>query len=68
MRNILGKVKDKIETNILCLMNSFSENRAVYKLMWKKHDRVKQAIDENVAWRMRIASREINASDTHCNM
>jgi hypothetical protein len=53
--NVLGKVKDKIKTNILYLMTSFSENRAVYELMRKKYGTVKQAIDEDVVWCMCIS-------------
>jgi K+-sensing histidine kinase KdpD len=64
-RNVLGKVKDKIKTNILYLMNSFSENRTFYELIRKKYGRVKQAIDENVVWCTRVACRITNASDTH---
>jgi hypothetical protein len=34
MRNVSDKIVEKITTHILCPI--FSENRAVYKIIWKK--------------------------------
>jgi hypothetical protein len=34
MRNVSGKVEEKIKTHILCLIMSF-EHHAIYDTMWK---------------------------------
>ena len=35
MRNVLDKVVEKIKTHVLYSLTFFSENRAVYEIMWK---------------------------------
>jgi hypothetical protein len=35
MRNVSEKVVEIIKADILCSIHFFSENRAVYALMWK---------------------------------
>ena len=39
------KVVEKIKTHILCSI-TFSENRAVYEIMWEKCGRAGQATDD----------------------
>jgi hypothetical protein len=34
MRNVSEKVVEKIETHILCSVTFFSENLAIYEVMW----------------------------------
>jgi hypothetical protein len=36
MRNLSGKVVEKIKTHISCSVTFSSENRAVCEIMWKK--------------------------------
>jgi hypothetical protein len=43
------KFVEKIKTHILCSVTFFSENRAVYEIMWKKYCRAGQATDGNMA-------------------
>jgi hypothetical protein len=45
--------------------NFFSENRAVYEIMWKKYGRARQTTDDNIIRRMRFACRITKATDTH---
>jgi hypothetical protein len=62
MRNFSAEVVDTIKTHILCWV-TFSENRAVYEIMWKsavQPDRPQMTI-----WRMRIACWITKAIDTH---
>jgi hypothetical protein len=42
-----AKVVEKIQIHILCLI-IFSENCAVYEIMWKKSRRGGQATDDNI--------------------
>jgi len=35
MRNVLDKIVEKTKTHILCSITFFSENRAIYEIMWK---------------------------------
>jgi len=35
MRNSSENVAEKIKTHVLCSVTYFSENRAVYEIMWK---------------------------------
>jgi hypothetical protein len=59
------KVVDKIKTHILCSI-FFSENRAVYEIMWKQDGTARQAIDTTyVIWRMRSACWITNATNMH---
>jgi len=62
MRNISDEFVEKIKTNILC-SEMFSENRAVYELMWKivvEADRPQLTI-----WRMLIACWIPKATHKH---
>jgi len=44
------KVVKKIKTHVLCSATFFfSENRAVFEIMWEKNCRVGQATDDNMA-------------------
>jgi len=57
------KVVEKIKTHILYEIAFFSENRAVYEIMWKNTvdpDRRQMTI-----WRMRIACWITKATNTH---
>ena len=46
---------EKIKTRILCSV-TFSENRAVYEVMWEKNIvQPDVARDENIIWRLRFA-------------
>jgi hypothetical protein len=56
------KVVQKVKTHILYLI-FFSDNRAVYDIMWKKHSRAEQATDHIT--RMRFAYWITKATDTH---
>jgi hypothetical protein len=47
---------EKIKINIL-RSKTFSENRAVYELMWNVYGRARQATDDNIIRRMRFACR-----------
>jgi hypothetical protein len=35
IRNFSDKIVEKIKTHILCSINFFPENRALYEIMWK---------------------------------
>ena len=48
MKNTLEKAVEKIKTHILCSV-TFSENRAVYEIMWEKYCRAGHSIDEDMA-------------------
>ena len=57
------KVVEKIKTHILCSVSFFSENRAVYEIMWEnivEPDRPQMTIQ-----RMRIAHWIPKATNTH---
>jgi hypothetical protein len=48
------------------MFNNFSpENRAVYKLIWKKYSRAGQATDDNIIRRMRFACWVTKATNKH---
>jgi len=49
MTNVSNKIVGKIKTHILCSITFFSENLAVYEIMWKKYGRAGQATDGNMA-------------------
>jgi hypothetical protein len=59
MRNVSDKVAEKIKTQFL-LHNFFSENRAVYEIMWKNI----LPYRPQMTWHMRIA-RWIPNATTH---
>jgi hypothetical protein len=42
------KVVEKIKTRFLSSI-TFTQKRAVYEIMWKKHSRAGQATDDNMA-------------------
>jgi hypothetical protein len=52
---------EKIKTHILCAI-TFSENRT---FCMEKYGRARQATDDSIARRMRIACWIIKATDTH---
>ena len=54
---------DKIKTHILCSVTFFSENRAVYEIMWK--NLVERGRTQMAIWRMRIACWIPKATNTH---
>jgi hypothetical protein len=56
------KFVEKIKTHILCSVNFFSENRAVYKIIWKNV--VERGRPQTTIWRMRIACWVPKATDT----
>jgi len=49
--------------NILCSITFFSENRAVYEIMWKK--RVEPHTSQMKIWRTHIACRITEATNAH---
>jgi len=57
------KVVEKIKTHIL-YSGTFFENRAFYGIMWKNMVR-RQAADDNIIGRMRIACWIPKATNTH---
>jgi len=59
------EVVQKLKTHSLCSRNYFYENRAVYKIIWKKESTVEQATDDNITRRMRIACWITKAKDIH---
>jgi hypothetical protein len=49
MRNVADKFVEKMKTQNFHVQNSPPpENRVVYKIMWKKKNRVGQATDDNM--------------------
>jgi len=56
------KVVEKIKTHILCSVNCFSENRAVYEIMW---DIVQPDWPQKTLWRMRSSYWTTKAASTH---
>ena len=59
-----AKVVDKTRTRIFYSLTFFSENRAVYDIMWKR-GAARQAIDNNIILRMRFAFWITKAVDVH---
>jgi hypothetical protein len=57
------KVVEKIKTHILCSVMLFSENRAVYEIMWK--NMVERGRPQMTIWRMHIACCITKATNTH---
>jgi hypothetical protein len=45
------KFVEEIKTHILCSLYFFSNNLAVYELMWKRYDTAREATDDNIIWR-----------------
>ena len=52
-------------TRISCSKNFLSENRVVYKMMWKYTVQAGQATDNNIILRMRFERWIYKATDTH---
>jgi hypothetical protein len=68
MRNISDKVAEDLKTNKQtnkhCMFDIFfPENRAVYKIMWQKYGRSRQAT--MTIWRIRFACWIPKATNTH---
>jgi len=57
------KFVEKIETNILCSVTFFFENRAVYEIVWK--NMVERDKPQMTIWCMRIASWIPKTTNTH---
>jgi hypothetical protein len=57
------KVLEKIEIHVLCSVFFFSENRAVYEIMWK--NTVQPGRPQMTVLRMRIACWIPKATNTH---
>jgi len=57
-----GKVAGKIKTHFI--LDFFSENRAVYEIMWKNIDRGRQATDDNIIRPMRFSCCVVKATNT----
>ena len=53
--------------NTHCMCNNFffSENRAVYEIIWKKYGRARQATDDYIIRRMHYACWILKATHTH---
>jgi hypothetical protein len=64
IRNVSHKIYRENQ-NTHFVSNNFSENRAVYEIMWKKYGTARQAIDGNIIWRMRFACGITKQTDTH---
>jgi hypothetical protein len=47
------------------MFNNFSENRAVYEIMWKKYGAARQATDDNIIRRMAVSCWITKPTDTH---
>jgi len=61
------KLIEKLETHILCPMTFFfSENRALYEMMWKKF--VERGRPHMTVWCMRIACWIPKAANTHSHV
>ena len=48
------KTIEKIKTHVSCAITC-PENRAIYYIMWEKYGTTRQATDDNIIGRMRIA-------------
>ena len=62
MRNFSGKTVDEIKTHFM-FNNLFSENRAVFEIMWKII--LERARHQMTIWHMRIAYWILKAANTH---
>jgi len=65
MRNVSEKFVEEIKTHNLCSITFFffSENRALYEIMWKNI--VEPDKPRMIIWRVRIARWITKATDTH---
>jgi hypothetical protein len=64
MRNVSEKTcRENESTHLMSKM--FSENRAVYEIMWEKYGTARQVTDDNITRCMRTAFRITKAADTN---
>jgi len=63
MRNVSEKVVEKIKVNILCAANFIQKSRRLWDNV-KKYGRARQATDDSIIRRMRIACWIPKATDT----
>ena len=68
MRNFPDKSRRENQNTHFTFNNIFSENRAVYEIMWKKYGKTMQAINDNIVGRMCIAFSITMATDTHSDI
>jgi hypothetical protein len=66
MRHFQIKVVEKIKTHILCSA-TFSENRAVYEIMWKNIVRLEGATNDKTIRCVRIKCWISKATRTHAH-
>jgi len=59
------EVIEKIKTHILCSVILFSENPAIYEIIWKNIVEQGQATDDDIVWFIRIACCILKATKTH---
>jgi hypothetical protein len=65
MRNVSDKSCRENQNTHFMFNNFFSENPVVYEIMWKENGRARQATDENIIRRMRIARWITKATHIH---
>jgi hypothetical protein len=65
MRNFSDKSCSENRNTHFVLSNFFSENRAVFEIMWEKYGRTRQATDDNIIRRMRVVCWITRATSTH---
>jgi hypothetical protein len=63
IKNVSGKNCTENEAHILRSITFFSENRAVYEIVWKNI--LERSRPQMTIWRMRIARWLPNATNTH---
>jgi len=64
MRNVSDK-SCRGNQNTRFVFNNFTENRAVYEIMWKKYCTAGQATDDDIKRRLRLACWITKATDTY---
>ena len=66
MRSVSDRsCKENQNTHFMFNNFYFSENRAVYEIMWKKYCTARQSTDDNTIRRMRIACWITKPTQTH---
>jgi hypothetical protein len=65
MRSVLNESCREDQSTDFIFSNIFSENCAVYEIMWKKCGRVILATDDNILQCMQFACWITKAADTH---
>jgi len=63
IKNISGRVVEKIKIQILFPINIFFKNRAVYEIMWKNS--TEPSRPQMTMWRMRLACWVPKDTDVH---